>query len=568
MNDNPSSPNQESHFPAARVERRHFTAIWLIPIIAALIAAYLGWHDYAQHGPLITITFKTAEGLVPGQTQIRYKDVTLGTVENVRLDDSMSDVVVSARMTGEAKPLLTDHAMFWVVRPRLNTFNPSELETLVSGSYIQIEPDGRDGQPEDRFTGLENPPAQRSDEPGRTFILKADRLGSIAVGSQIYFRDINVGEAIGYDVGNGFEPLTVTVFVRDPYDKLVRAQSRFWNASGLSVNLGANGLQLQTHSLRSVLSGGISFLTPPEAQNDAPADAGSVFTLYDDKKDADAARYPERMPYVTYFEASVKDLARGSPVLIYGLQVGEVTDVKLLFDQKKGEPKVRVDFEIQPEWAFGPGMPGQTPDPSQILKQLVAKGMRVKLESSNLLTGQKVLSLEFVPHAKPAVMAMEGDTPVLPSNGSAESVMDSLGDVANKLGQIPFQDIGQHLDHLLQSADKNFGGQEMQQTVHNLSVAMSNAADLSRKADENMTPALQKLPDISVQLQSAVSHANSLLGSFEAGYGPGSDFQRSSIHVLDEVNDAARSIRLLADFLERHPEALLSGKSYEEKDKQ
>jgi len=548
-------------FLPAHVQRQHFSPIWLIPIVAALIAAYLGWHDYTQHGPLVTVTFKTAESLVAGQTQVKYKDVTLGTVEDIHLNDDLSGVIVSVRMAGSAKSLLTEDARFWVVRPRLNTFNASDIETLVSGSYIQLEPGAPDAEPQQHFTGLENPPVDRFDGSGRIFVLKAERLGAISIGSPVYFRDINVGEALGYDPGNGFDPIKITILVREPYDKFVREHSLFWNASGVTIGLGPEGLRLETHSLRSVLAGGIGFITPSEAINDPPADAGASFTLYDNKKAADEACYRQRIPYAAYFQTSVKDLARGSPVLIYGLQVGEVTDVKLLLDAQTKEPKVRVTFDIQPEWAFGPQSPSA--DPGQILRQLVNKGMRVKLESSNLLTGQKVLALEFAPNATPAAVTMEGDVTLLPSTGSSDNVMDALGDVANKLNQIPFKDIGDHLDHLIKTTDQTIGGRDMQQAVQSLAVAMKNAADLSRKAEENMTPALQKLPDISTQIQGAVTHANSLLNSLDAGYGQGSDFQRGARRVLDEVNDAARSIRLLADFLERHPEALISGKSYE-----
>ena len=553
----------DSHLPEAKLRHRRFSAIWLVPLIAALIAAYLGVNDYRTHGPLITITFKTANGLIADQTQIKYKGVPVGSVEGIHLSPDRSLVVVNARMAASAKALLTPKSRFWVVRLQLNSFDTSDLQSLVSGPYIQLEPGAPDTKEEYHFTGLESPPADQSEQPGQIFTLKSAKVGGLHVGAPIYYRDAVVGEVLKYDLGNGFEPITITLLVYKPYDQYMREKSRFWNVSGVSLAWGANGLHLETHSLRAILLGGIAFETPPEAQRDPVVAPKTVFTLYDNEQEAAASSYSGRTAYVTYFQSSVKDLAPGSPVMIYGMSVGQVTSIKLMYDAASNVPKVRVDFDINAEKAFGPKEATPPTDSTQILRELIEKGTRVRLESSNLLMGQKFLALEFVPNAAPAAIAQEGEITVIPSAGSSDNAMDALSDVANKLNQIPFDDIGQNLSHLISHADKLIDGEEMQQTVHNLSIAMANAADLSRKANTNMTPVLQKLPDISAQLQSAVSQANQLFTSLQTHYGDGSDFNSDAKRVLDQVTDAARSIRLLADYLERHPEALLNGKSPE-----
>ena len=297
-----------------------------------------------------------------------------------------------------------------------------------------------------------------------------------------------------------------------------------------------------------------------EAQNDAVAPAKTAFTLYDNEQEASTSAIAGRTAYVAYFQSSVKDLVPGSPVMIYGMTVGQVTSIRLIYDAPSNMPRVRVDFDVDADKAFCPKQDNQATDSAQILRQLIEKGVRVRLESSNLLTGQKLLALEFVPNAVPAALAQEGDVTVIPSAGSSDNAMDALSDIASKLDQIPFDEIGQNLNHLIGHADKLIGGEEAQQTMHNLSIAMTNAADLSRKANTNMTPMLEKLHDISNQLQSAVTQANQLFTSLQNNYGEGSDFNSDAKRVLDQVTDAARSIRLLADYLERHPEALLSGK--------
>ncbi len=232
-----NQPEKESDFPEAQEKWRRFSGVWILPIIAALIAGYLAIRSYTEHGPGITISFKSAEGLSVGQTQIKYKAVTLGTVDSISLKPDNSGIIVHAATTSSARNFLTDHALFWIVRPQLNATNLTDLQLLVSGTYIQLEPGTAGGHSETSFTGLERPPDIRSDQPGRIFALKTNKLGALNTGSPVYYRDINVGQVLNYDLGDGFGSITMNIFVRDPYAKYVRDDSRFWNASGLNITL-------------------------------------------------------------------------------------------------------------------------------------------------------------------------------------------------------------------------------------------------------------------------------------------------------------------------------------------
>ncbi len=553
----PELPPTEPHSVAAKERRHTVSAAWIIPVVAALIAGYLGVRSYVQHGPTITISFNSAEGLSAGQTAVKYKYVTLGTVEKVTLNEDMRGVQARVRMNADTDALLTDHARFWVEKPRLGSTN---LSDIVSGTYIEVDPGAPDGEAQTEFTGLENQPSLPADEPGTSYTLSATRLGAVSEESPVYYRDINVGKVLGYDVGDGLGPITVQVFVRAPYDKFVKSSTHFWDASGLSVKLGGGGVHLEMHSLQSVLGGGIEFETPKEGLKQPQADTKTSFTLYEDHKLADAAGYSKRLPCVTYLKNPVKDLAVGSPVQIFGIDVGDVTNVKLVYDPQKQGPQVRVAFEIEPDRAFGAD---PSTDAESIIHQLVANGMRVKMGSSDLIMGQEVLSLEFAPKTQQAENAKEdtvkeGDAIVLPGQGGdIDNLANALGDVAAKLDQIPFDQIGQHLNHLLATADSA----DMNRAVHSLAATLDNAKEISQQAKQNLTPALQRLPDISAQLQTAVTQANAFMASVNKGYGQDSDFQRDTKRTLDEANEAARSIRLLADYLEKHPEALIQGKT-------
>ncbi len=265
--DDAMSDHPPPHRPRAVVRsgvdrRRRMSLIWFIPIVSALIGGWLAWRTFLERGPLIEITFENASGLTAGQSHVRHKDVDMGLVEKIALSRDLQRVVITVRMNREAKPLLTDKAQFWIVKPRFFAGALCGLETLVSGSYIELQPSAAGGEPQTHFTGLETPPVLTSDVPGHTFLLQASRLGNITLGSPVYFRDLDVGEVLGWDLGNMAETVTVHAFVRAPYDQYVHNNSRFWNDSGAKVSLGPNGLQLQVDSLRAVLLGGIAFDTP------------------------------------------------------------------------------------------------------------------------------------------------------------------------------------------------------------------------------------------------------------------------------------------------------------------
>ena len=541
-------------------QRRRFSFIWLVPVVAGLISLYLAITYLADRGPLITITFKTASGITAQQTDVKHKDVSLGTVENVHLSDDMRQVIVHVRMKREGAKIMTDHARFWVVRPRLSLSDISGLETLVSGAYIEVDPGDAGGAAKSDFIGLDDPPGVRSDEPGNIYNLKAGRLGSIGPGAPVFYRDVTVGEVLSYDLGNGLGPVAIRIFVRSPYDKFVHDSTHFFNTSGLSVSFGAEGLHVEMQSLQAVLGGGIAFETPRFIQDEKQSQPNHEFKLYNSKSDADSAGFAQNIPFVTYFTSSVAGLTRGSSVEVFGLKIGTVTDVRLVFDTKTTVARARVAFNLQPERLLSENQLQAGSDPETTTRKMVGMGLRAVLESGSLITGQKDISLQYVPNAGPATLGREGDALLLPSqSGGLDNITSSLSDITTKLDKIPFEEIGQNLSHLLKSADQTISGPDVKNALHNLSDTLADVQRLVQHADKGLTPVLQRLPQISQDLQHAIQHADALLG--ESGYGGNSDFQRNMSRLLDQVNEAARSIRLLADFLDRHPEALIRGRT-------
>ncbi|MFL5285671.1 MAG: intermembrane transport protein PqiB [Rhodopila sp.] len=366
--------------------RRRIPLIWLIPIVTLLIGGWLAWDTLSKRGPTITITFDSGEGLQAGQSRIKHKDVTLGLVTNVALSPDASHVIVTAEMNREARPFLGDQTRFWVVTPRLFAGQISGLETLISGAYIELLPSATGGQAATAFSGQETPPVLSTNVPGRTFLVRAPRVGSVSIGSSVFFRDLNVGTVLGWDVGSMVEDVTIHAFVRAPYDSYVHDGSRFWNASGVSVKLGAQGVQVELASVKALLLGGVAFDTPKEALDTPVSGEKHEFPLYADQEAAKNASFHRRVPVISYFPGSVAGLAAGSPVTFQGLRLGEVTSIGMQYDPVTDTIRTPVHYEVEPERIANAGIAAKR-GPLENARFLVEHGMRAQIKSANLLTG-------------------------------------------------------------------------------------------------------------------------------------------------------------------------------------
>jgi len=561
----PPTPLPDDYPTAAEHSARRFQLIWLIPLVAMLVAGYLAYQAIAARGPTITLSFKSADGLKAGQTKVRHKAVDLGTVDSIQLSADMSHVLVRVKMQREATAELTSLARFWVVRPRLNAGNISGLDTLVSGSYIELDP-GVAGagpvEPEVNFTGLDEPPAVRSDEPGQTYTLQASRIGGLSSGSPVVYRDVTVGEVLRWEMAPDGASFIVSIFVRKPFDRFVHKATHFWNASGVGVDLGANGVQLRLESLQALLNGAIAFDTAADMRDTPVSPDNSSFRLYADEQTAAAAGYTRRLPFVTRFEGSVRGLAVGAPVETYGIQVGVVTAVKLHFDPSGNDTHVEVRFELQPERILSAAEIAND-KPLAATQTMVSHGLRVQLLTANYLTGQRLLGLDFVPDAPPAeARELKDGTIFVPGiAGGLDTLQAGVTDLVQKIGRVPFEQIGTDLATTMHAVSSLTGGPELKQSLGSLQAALANVQDLVRKVDAGSTPLLKRLPEMAQTLQATLERAAHLVASTDTGYGGDSQVKRDLDRMLVEINDTARSVRLLADYLSAHPDALIQGRS-------
>ena len=445
-------PTAISRAPVDR--KRRISLIWAIPFVAMLIGAWLVYDTLSKRGPLITVTWASGQGLVAGQSHVKHKDVDMGVVQSVVLSDDLRYVTVTIRMNQNAEPMLTNNAQLWVVTPRFFAGNLSGLGTLLSGSYIELNMAALGGTPKRAFTGLEDPPLLQSDVSGTTFLLKANRVGSINVGSPIFYRDLAVGQVLGWDLGELAESVTIHAFVRAPFDKYVRDETRFWNASGVAVKLGAGGIQLQLESMKALLLGGVAFETPRAllVAGGAAAPAQTTFPLYDDQDAATRATYQRRIQAVSYFPGSVGGLAIGSAVKFQGLRIGEVTNIGLAYDPETDTIRAPVEYEIEPERIANIQVMSDR-GPLENARMLVRRGMRAQVKGSNLLTGEMEISLDIIPDAKPAELKVQGKLLVVPAvEGGLSGITNAASEVLAKINRLPFDQMGKSLADTLNGA--------------------------------------------------------------------------------------------------------------------
>lgn len=538
---------QAEPFPTVVVRKSSFwqrlPIVWLVPIIAVLAGGWLAYKAIREQGPTITITFLSAEGLESGKTKLKYKELDIGLVKSVTLSADRSHVVVTAEMSRSVADLMVEDTRFWVVRPRVANGGISGLETLLSGAYIGMDV-GSKANHSDRFNGLEVPPILTAHRSGRLFRLRAKDLGSLGYGTPVYFRRIEVGELVAYELDKDGGGITAKVFIHAPYDQYVSRETRFWHASGVDVSVDAAGVKLRTESLSTILLGGIAFGDPPGMQGGLPASAETSFVLADSRDGAFRTDDSVIDEYEFVFNESVRGLQPGATVDFRGVVVGEVVSIGMSYDARQRKLSVPVKVHIFPERMKSLSRAGGGSQDvavrRKVFSELVGAGLRAQLRTGSLLTGQLYVALDFFPKASPQKVDWAHVPPVLPTtNGDLQELQTTLASIASKLDKIPFEQISADLRKSMQSLDK----------------ALQDADALIKHFDGEVAP----------ELKATLAEARQTFATASQTLSQQSPMQQELQGTLREVSRAAHSVRELTDYLEQHPEALLRGKTEEKK---
>lgn len=507
--------------------------IWMVPAVAALVAIALAVRALLNAGVNVEITFKSASGLEANITEVRYKDVVVGMVRDISLSEDLASVKVHVELDRDAEGLAVEDTRFWIVRPRVDTGGVSGLDTLLSGAYLSMDV-GESKTTQRRFVGLDTPPAVTRDSKGTSYVLNSMNLGSLGPGSPVYFRRIPVGRVGAYELKPNGNTVRLQIFIDAPYDKFVTEDSRFWNASGVDLSVSASGLQLNTESLTSVIAGGIAFST---AESGSQAKPGTEYWLHKDRKDAEEKPSGPPLRVAMRFSESLRGLAVDAPIDFRGIELGKVDAIELEYDPELKGFVANVFATLFPQ-RLGRGYEtllasadNRKLSDRELLSGLVRSGLRAQLRSGNLLTGQLYIALDMV--AKPSKKGLVGhsDQQVLgiPTEpGSLAQLQTQIADIVEEISRVPFGDLGNNLRDTLASTN-----------------------DLVRRLESELTPEATKTL---AAARRALDSANSGLLSSDAG------LQQDLRQTLGELEQAGRSLRALADYLQRHPEALIRGR--------
>lgn len=543
---NESSDHQDPHAvaetqqilpePEKNKGRWRPSLIWLIPFIALLIGLSLAVKAVLDTGPTINVAFRTAEGLVAGKTTVRFKQVDIGLVRQIDLADDHSHVIAKIELRKDASNFAAKDSRFWVVRPRIGASGVSGIDTLLSGAYIEVD-GGKAEQKQDEFTGLEVPPVISSDVPGKIFFLKANNLGSLDIGSPIYYRQINVGQITAYQLAKDGKSVELQTFIQAPYDKFVTTDARFWQASGVDVSLSASGFKLDTQSLVSIIAGGIAF-GYPENSHAAVASDQSRFNLRDSR--TEALKEPDGNPHriIMYFDQSLRGLSAGAPIDFMGIEIGNIQSINAEFDANYTQIRMRAEGVIYPSRLAN----GKELDPDGVIfKRFIERGWRAQMRTGNLLTGQNYIAFDLFPKAKPANLIIRSngviEVPTTPTE--LKGLQAQVSQIADKLNKFPLVEIGQ----------------DVRKTLNNMNSAISSTDKLVKQLDGKVAPGLQATLD---DVRKTMRSTETILSS-------DAPMQQDVRRALQQMTRAAASLQLMADYIEQHPESLIRGKTPEVK---
>lgn len=521
---------------------RAVSPVWFVPIVALIIAIWLAVQARLEKGAEVRITFDQASDIIAGQTLIKLKNVEVGMVKAVSLSADLKSVVVTAEIDRGVSSYLSDNTRFWVVTPRISATGVSNLGTLISGVYIVMDP-GEKGSSTSRFEGLNEPPAFVSDESGAQFVLQAQELGSLDIGSPVYFRQIRVGEVTGYQLSGNREYVDVNIFIRAPHDTLVRTRSRFWNVSGFGVSINADGMKAKMASLASLINGGIAFDNAAGYEKSQLAEAGHRFYLHPDRESVLEGQFDIEYYYLLKFSGSVRGLTVGAPVEFRGIKIGEVVDVELA-NADNEDKSLYVYISMEPQ-RLDPDTSPTREEVDARIADMVRQGLRAQMKTASLITGSRFIDLAFLADqgGEQGVLTRNENYSEIPTvDDSVDLITKQMSDLLDKISAIPFDDIGRDLAGSMASLNKMLATLERQNTAAKMDGAMENLA-------QTLASANQALAQIALTMQSV-----------DQAIAPDSQLKYELTEMMQAVGDAAKSLELFMNELNRHPNALISGK--------
>lgn len=526
--------------------RTKLSSVWLIPLIAIMVSIWFVAQHYLNRGTQIEIRFASAEGIEAGRTLIKTLNVDVGVVTQVEINEDLETVSVVARIKPQAENLLRQDSQFWVVKPRVGSKGVSGLTTLLSGAYIELEP-GKDYPGKTSFVGLENPPLTPANKQGLNIFLISENTASLNAGDPVLFKGFDVGQVTQIEILNSNQ-LKTSLFIESPYDKMVSSNSRFYNASGVSLQINAQGVAMHTDAMETTLTGGIAFDLPYSSKPGRQVVDGTEFKLYKNRQAIEDHPYQYSQDYLLLFDRSVRGLNIGEVVEYRGVKVGSVIDIafqylpKSQFTQAE-HPKVPVLIRLDPGRILAEDSPAAVEKLTQLLAQHIDKGLKAALKTGSLVTGQGYIQLDFYPHLPAGKMETVGRYQTIPTTADdLDSLMSGFNAFANKLNQLPIEESVVGINEMLVSANATI--KQANSLIEHLDKLAINGSNLLGSEP------LQQLP---AQLSDLVRLLNTSLQQLT----PDSKLASSLNSTLSDLQATLNSVQKVADTLESKPNSLI-----------
>ncbi|WP_206239973.1 PqiB family protein [Novosphingobium terrae] len=525
--------------PTARVIRRRWPGlVWAVPVAALLVVAYLGLSALANRGTDVTVIFASANGVSPGDTKVLDNGVEVGRVSAVRIAPDNRHVELTLHLDHRVKPALTDQARFWMIGANPNIADLQSVKAAIAGVAIGMEP-GSAGRPARHFTGLDQAPVIPFGARGKNFVLMSRMLGTLVRGASIRYRGLEIGKVTDTTM-DGTDRFRIAIWIHAPFDRLIREGSEFWTASPLKVKLGGGGLSTEL-APASLLQGAIQFDLPDEDRDNPPLAAGTMLTLFDDQGTAQQGDPGPEMPYALILHGDAGDMAKGTPVTLMGYQVGEVGSSRLLFDPQGGPFTLATIQLYAHKFGITPPANAHPQDWRSAMDAAVSRllhlGYRAKLTQTPPLVGAHGIAIVRDPRSGAGTLDFGHwpypAVPVSDQNGSTtDDIMTKVDQIVTKINRMPLDQIG-----------------------HNVQALTANVRDITTQVKPKVGPLMDKLNATASGLDAAAAAARTTFTGEGANQGEGLP------ETIRQLNEMSRSIRSLTDYLGRHPEALIRGKS-------
>ncbi|MBK1834311.1 intermembrane transport protein PqiB [Roseibacillus ishigakijimensis] len=553
----PESSESDLH-PEIRPARR-ISWIWLLPLIAAILGLWLIKRHFDDVGELVKVSLPSAEGLTVGKTEVRCRAVKIGELESITLTDDL-EVELDLRIKSKHVHLLREHSQFWVVTARISGGSVSGLGTVLSGAYIELDPGT--GEPGRRvFEGLETPPPTPASVPGLRLELVTEDPGVVDVGSGVFFNNNLVGKIESRTFDPEFKEVRFGVFIEEKYNQLVGSNTVFWGSSGLSVSVGAEGVDVQLPSLDALLKGQVSFgLINDEISLGREVVDGFVYRLYADKKSAEAASFESDGEFLLFFDQSIRGLTEGSPVEFRGLKVGRVSEISYNLVENAMDSQTPVLIELNKRLLEKHFPPELMDEGGAGIAQALQRGLRASLKSSSLITGQLYVDMDYYPDEGEAFLANRGGYLVLPTVKTGLGQLEErVTAVIEKVNALPLDSLVRQLEATTLAAQNTL--HTMNDKLESTGPLLAESQATMREMKESLTAlkailesdSTQAIPDDVRQTLAQINSSLKPLSADGAVYG---DLRRT----MDELRSATRSIERLTETISDKPNSLIFGK--------